>query len=286
MEIKNTFLHSGNAGDTLAALPAMREFYRNTGIKPILYLRKGVPAWYYDGAVHPVKDETGVNVMLNDGMINMLMPLLKAQPFFEDIKVWIDEEVGCDLDQIRETYVGMPNCSINRWYFYVYPDLACDLTKPWLEIPETDKDFAKGKILITRTERYLNSNISYSFLKEYEDDIVFAGTMREYNVFCMNYDLNIRKLTINNFLELAQAVQQCKFHISNQTMAFQMSEGSKHPRILEVCGFAPNVIVNGENAYDFMAQGGLEYYFHKLNGTLGGYIEKVKAAQKEQPLIS
>lgn len=264
MEIKNSFLSSGNCGDTIGAVPAMREFYRKTGIKPILYLRKNIPAWYYDGAVHPVKDETGKNVMLNDAMIAMLTPLLKAQPFFEDVKTWVDEEIGCDLDQIRETYVGMPGLSLNRWFFYVYPDLACDLSKPWLEVPNSDKDLAKGKIIITRTERYTNPHINYSFLKPFEDELIFSGTMREYNVFCMTYDLNIKKLTVDNFLTLAQAIKQSRFHITNQTMANQISQGIFHPSILEVCGFAPNCIQTGEDRYDFMNTPALEYYFNYL----------------------
>jgi len=76
MEIKNTFLHSGNSGDIIASLPAIREFYRKTGIKPILYLRKGVEAFYYEGAVHPVKNSEGKSVMLNDAMINIILTVL------------------------------------------------------------------------------------------------------------------------------------------------------------------------------------------------------------------
>lgn len=263
MEINSSFLSSGNSGDTLAALPAMREFYNKTGIKPTLYLRKGVKAFYYEGAVHPVKDETGP-VMLNEAMIKMLIPLLKEQPFLENVKEWSDEKIGCDLDQIRETNVGMPNLSINRWYFYVYPDLACDLSKSWLTVPDTEMDLARGKIIITRTERYLNQNIDYSFLKPFEDELIFSGTMREYNNFCMSFDLNIKKLTVNTFLDLAQAIQQSRFHITNQTMANQISSGLMHPSILEVCDYAPNCIPIGEDRYDFLAQLGLEYYFNYL----------------------
>jgi hypothetical protein len=279
MEINSAFLSSGNSGDTLAALPAMREFYNKTGIKPTLYLRKGVKAHYYEGAVHPVKDESGSTVMLNEAMIKMLTPLLKVQPFLEDVKEWTDEEIGCDLDLIRETNVGMPGLSINRWYFYVYPDLACDLSKPWLTVPDSDMDLAKDKIIITRTERYLNHSIDYSFLKPYEDELIFSGTMREYNNFCMSFDLNIKKLTVPNFLTLAQAIKQSRFHITNQTMANQISTGLMQPSILEVCTYAPNCIPIGENRYDFLAQGGLEYYFHKLYGDLDSYMAKIKAAQ-------
>lgn len=264
MKINNAFLHSGNAGDVLSALPAMREFYRKTGIKPILYLQEGVPAYYYEGATHPVKNADNEPVMLNAKMIEMLIPLLKAQPFIEDARTWTDEEIGCDLAQIRETNVGMPAFSLNRWYFYVYPDLACDLSKPWLEVPDSAKDLAKGKIIITRTERYHN-NADYSFLKPYEDELIFSGTMREYNVFCMSYDLNIKKLTVDNFLTLAQAIKQSRFHITNQTMANQISTGLFHPAILEICTFAPNCIIMGEDRYDFFAQGALEYYFNLLH---------------------
>lgn len=265
MAINSNFISSGNAGDTIGALPAIREFYIKTNIKPTLFLRKGVEAFYYEGAVHPVKDiETGKNVMLNQQMIDMLIPLIQAQSYIENVKTWIDEDIGCDLDMIRETNVGMPGLSLNRWVFYVYPDLACDLTKPWLEVPDSEKDLAKGKVIITRTERYTNPNIDYSFLKPFEDELIFSGTMREYNNFCMAYDLNIKKLTVDNFLTLAQAIKQSRFHITNQTMANQISTGLQHKAILEVCTYAPNCIIHGEDRYDFLAQAGLEYYFGLL----------------------
>lgn len=283
MKIIPTFLSSGNAGDAIGALPAMREFYRKTGIKPTLYLREGVEAFYYEGAVHPVKDPvSGKAVMLNKQMIDMLIPLFKAQSFLEDAKQWTDEEIGVDLDIIRETNVGMPGLSLNRWFFYPYPDLACNLALPWLEIPDSEKNLAKGKVIITRTERYTNPNIDYSFLKPYEDELVFSGTMREYNNFCMSYDLNVRKLTVNTFLDLAQAIKQSRFHITNQTMANQISSGIFHPSILEVCTYAPNCIPIGQDRYDFLSQMGLEYHFHDLYGDLQPYMDKIKAAQIER----
>lgn len=276
-----SFSHTGNIGDVWASIPAMRQHYINTGKKINLYLEKEIPAHYYEGATHPTKGESGVAVMLNQKMIDMMIPLLKEQQFINEAKLWEGEEIQVHLSWFRDTYVGLPNFSINRWYFYVYPDLTCDLSGVWLNVPDTEKSFAKDKILITRSERYTNPNIDYSFLKPYEDELMFCGTMREYNIFCMTYDLNIKKLTINNFLELAQAIKQCRFHITNQTQAFQLSEGQKIPRILELCGFAANCIPIGKNVYDFQAQYGLEYAFHKLYGTEMEYLEKVGREQEE-----
>lgn len=279
----SSFLHSGTIGDVWAAIPAMREFTKQTGKKVVLYLEKEHPAEYYVGATHPTRSADGKMVMLNQKMIDMMIPLLKEQSFIEDVRVWDNEEINVDLNTIRTSFVNLPWGCISRWYFYVFPDLACDLTGTWLEVPDTEKDFCKGKILINRTERYTNSQIDYSFLKPYEDDCVFLGTMREYNIFCMSYDLNIRKGHVETFLEYAQAVKQCKFYLSNQSQGFQLAQALKKPRIVELCSAAQNVIPIGEDAYDFFYQKGLEYYFHKLNGTLEGFVQQMKAAYKEQP---
>lgn len=286
MEI-TTFSHTGNIGDVWASIPAMRQHFINTGKKIDLYLYSGVPAFYYEGAVHPTKSEAGINVMLNQKMIDMMIPLLKAQDFINEVYS-IDfseyenykDKIRVHLEWFREIEIGLPNLSINRWYFYPFPDLNCDLSGIWLEVPHTEKDFAANKIIITRSERYTNPSIDYSFLKPYEEDVVFCGTQREWNNFCMSYDLNIRKLNINNFLELAQAINQCRFHISNQTQAFQLSEGLKVPRILEVCTYAANCIPIGEHAFDFQSQLGLEYAFHKLNGTEQMFFERIKKEQE------
>lgn len=282
------FSHSGSIGDVIGSIPAMKEFNRQTGKKIILHLISGVKAEYYEGATHPTKDKDNVMVMLNESVIEMLKPLLLAQEFIEGVVTTTkDVKNSLRLHAIREVNVGMPYFSLNRWYFYAFPDFQCDLTKQWLTVPDSDTDLATGKIIITRTERYTQSNLNYDFLKPYEDDLIFSGTMREYNQFMMAFDLNIKKLTVNSFLDIAQAIKQSRFHISNQTMAFQISEGLRHPRMLEACLYAPNVIVFGENAYDYINQIGLEYSFHRLNGTDKEYMEGMKnkgIPQIETPL--
>jgi hypothetical protein len=265
MSNTTSFAHQGSIGDTIASIPAMQEYYRKTGKKVVLYLESGVAAFYYQGAVHPTVAADGkTNVMLNDAGINMLIPLFKSQEWCEDCKIWNKEPIHINLGKIRETFVNMPNHSLSKWYFYVYPDLACDLSKQWITVPDSDKDLAKNKIIVTRTERYLNPAINYFFLKKYEKDILFCGTDLEYAIFNLRYNISVGRLLINNFLELAQAIKQCKFHITNQTQAAQISEGQKTPRIVELCSFAPNVDFIGENAFEFYAQEALEYYVDYL----------------------
>ena len=287
--ILENMIHAGNTGDVIAALPSIKQFYTKTGIKPTLYLVKDHPAKYYDGAVHPVKGESGEQVSLNQDMIGKLIPLLSIQPYIKEVKMIHISEITfaqshaeskdgnkyINLSFIRDTFCNIPYGEIRRWYFMIYPDLTCDLSVKYLDVPDLDRDLAKGKIIICRTERYLNHQLDYSFLKEYQDDLLFAGTMREYNNFCMSFDLEIEKLHIDNFLELAQALKQSKGLISNQTMIFQIAEAMKIPRAVEICSFAPNVIPCGENGFDYLGQTGLEVHFHNMNGTYDKYLEKI-----------
>lgn len=283
MSSTTSFLHDGSIGDVWASLPAIRENYKKTGKKAILYLTNGQAAFYYEGATHPTRNENNVQVLLNEEIINMMIPLLMAQPYIEDARIHKDEPIDLDLNAIRHTFINMPNGSLARWYFIVYPDLACDLSEKYIFAPETDKDFAKGKIIVSRTERYQNDQIEYSFLKKYEGNLVFSGTKKEYNLFCMNNDLDIPKLQISNFLELAQALKQAKGLLSNQTQIFQIAEGLKTPRVAELCKIAPNVIPVGEKAYDYYAQEGLEYYFHELNGTMPDFAKMMNKREIKKP---
>jgi len=165
--------------------------------------------------------------------------------------------------------------------------LTCDLSKPYITVPNTKKDFAKGKIIVARTERYTNPNIDYSFLKKYKDRIVFSGTDLECRLFKARYNLKIPSLKITNFLELAQALKQSDGLISNQTQIAQIAEGMKIPRVVELCKFAPNVDFVGEGGYEFYAQEALEYFFHKLNNTENefneAYKEKMRVSKLKKP---
>ena len=268
-KVINRFSHHGNLGDFFGSLPALRQYYRMTGIKPIVYLVKDHPAEYAAGLTHPTKTENGVMVSLNQEVCELAKPLAEAQDYIEEVRIistdeYENHDIHINLSEIRNTYVGCPNFDLRRWYFYVYPDLACNLFEQYIFVDDAEKDLAKGKIIISRSERYRNESIDYSFLKKYEKDLLFCGTFREYNNFTMQFDLEIEKLVIKDFYEYAQALKQCKLHLSNQTMAFQISQGLQIPRIVELCPYAPNVIPTGDDAYDFFSTTAAEYYVDKL----------------------
>jgi hypothetical protein len=123
---------------------------------------------------------------------------------------------------------------------------------------------AEGKILINRTERYNNVLISYNFLKKYENKVMLVGLPNEHEVFCKQNKLDIPRLEVADYLEIAMALKSCKVYIGGQSSIFQVAESLKIPRILEVCNSIPNVIGSGPGFYDFLTQRNLEYYCEKL----------------------
>lgn len=259
-----TYKHSVNLGDLYSLLPSLKQIHATYGLKADMYQRLNMKGEYYQGATHPTTSN-GSQVTMNQKMFDMAKPLIKFQPYVHDFKVWEGEEVKINFDDMRSKFINLPMGSINRWSFYCFPDMACDLTKKWLEVPNAIDERTQDKIIINFTERYRNNLITYFFLKEYESELVFTGTKHEHELFCEEWKLDIPYLEVENFLELAIAINSCAFFLGNQSSAFQLAEGLKKPRIVELCSFAPNVIPFGEHGYDFYHQFGVEFYVKKLS---------------------
>jgi hypothetical protein len=262
-----SILHSFPAGDLLSVLPGLRQVSKDNDCKWIIYQRVnqsyGVHGAYVN-AKYSIFDEQGEPVMMNRQVFNALRPLLLAQDYIEDFIEWDGQVVDFNFDLIRENPTTMAGGQINRWPMYIWPDMATDLSKEWLRIPYNIDQRVIGKILINRTERYNNILISYNFLKQYGDKVIFVGLPNEHDVFCKQNKLDIQRLEAADYLEIATAIYNCKFYIGGQSSIFQVAEGLKIPRVLEVCNSIPNVIGSGPGFYDFLTQKCLEYYVNKL----------------------
>lgn len=251
------FKHSGNAGDILYSLPAIRQACKNKNDKAILYLNLDQPANYAQGFVHPLG-----NVMLNKYMATMLKPLLLECEFISDVMTYSGQQIDYDLDKFRRIGLNLGAGNISRWYFQTFPELTCDLIEPTIKIPIK---YYSDSILINRTERYQNGQIDYSILNKYDIDKYFVGTEHEYHLMSKVIE-NLQYHEVLNFYHLADLINNCKVFIGNQSMNFAISEQLKSNRILETYFGCPNVIPCGGKAFDVFNQDGFEYalnYFLK-----------------------
>lgn len=238
------FIHSGNAGDIIYALPTIKKIHELVQ-KPVnLYLKLDQPHNLALNFKHPLG-----NVMLNQPMAAMLIPLLSPQSYLNNCGIYADQRIDIDLDQIRRAGLMLDRGSIARWYGYIF-GINADLYKSWLEV-KPNLDYS-DTIVIARSQRYRSPFVEYSFINNYPN-IAFVGIQAEFEEMKLEVP-NIQYFKASNFLELAEVIAGCKFFIGNQSFPFSIAEGLKVPRILETFFDTPNVIPEGEKSYDFYFQ--------------------------------
>jgi hypothetical protein len=249
-------LNRYNAGDLIACLPGFKKIYETKRFQTIMYQQLNLPAFYYEGAEHPVR-ENGVMVTMNNDMFDFLRPLLMQQPYIFSYNVWEGQEVGFDFFHTRnEKGVPMPHGSIHHWNFITFPQLTCDLSKPWIEA----KPIKSGcDIVINRTERYWNPNITYHFLKKHKKKIGFVGTRDEHEKFCEQAGYMVSYLECADAVELAGFIKGSKLFIGNQSFCWHLADAMKCNRVLELSPDMPNTWPTGEHGYCAAYQNTMEY---------------------------
>lgn len=259
---------SSPAGDNIAMLAGVKQICKDQKKKALIYQRIGMVGIGYEGADHPYKDADGNPVTMNRETFEMLKPLIEAQDYVEFYLPYEGQPVDMDFDKVRlEHFTNQPRGSLARYLFHVYPQCATDLSKNWLTIPRHTLDDAitwENMIVINFTFRYRNYLMDYWFLQQYQKRLIFAGLPNEHEVFCKEFKLDIPLLKVNDFEELVAVISLCKFFMGNQSMCYWIAEALKVPRILEIFTLIPNVVPEGEHAYDAYHNDEMKFYFNKL----------------------
>lgn len=288
MQKSTPFKFSLLPGDLINALPGIKTSCEQMSTKAVIYLGLNIE-WRMLPEISQGRESC---ITLTEKTMEMLRPLLVSQSYiagvesleekfpehyhawcqafqtsgdFKTAAAWYRQPQDMvDLDKHHLVPIGMPYGNIYRWQFYTYPDMACDLSKPWLHIEPNDS-IPPETILINRTERCQNTTIDYSFLTQYKERLLFVGLESEWIKFKEDTRIDLPLFTAKDFLELAQLIASCSFFIGNQSLCFSIAEALKIPRVLEVCPYLNNVIPCGEHAYDFWHQQCLEYYVQLLS---------------------
>lgn len=258
--------HSVNMGDLIGAMGCIKTFYEVTKRKAIVSQQLDMQGQYYNGAVHPVVDSEGRQVTFNKFMYDMAKPLIESQEYIHRFEIYTGQRIDLDFDVIRSrTFVNLPHGPLQGWIPLCYPDLAFDISHPWIDIddncPVHIRGQVTGKVLLNFTDRY-RAKIDYFFLQNYAPDLIFAGTEKEHWNFCNQWQLTIPRLEVNNFLDLAYAVKEARFMVGNQSFCWGLAQAMGTKRILEMCSYADNCFPNiGKHSRGYFYQIPAEHYF-------------------------
>jgi hypothetical protein len=247
-----SFLHSGHMGDVINALPIIKELSKTHVCNLYLQVNKPLPQNVI-GYKHP-----GDSIWMSDKMVDMILPLLKYQPYMKKVEKYKDQKIDVDLDLFRKMPINF-NLDEVRWYFHL-TGIHTNLSIPYLTV-EPSKT-VQNKVIIMRSTRRKNLFINYKFTKKY-DDLVFIGLNHEYEDLKKEIP-NLQFQDCKDFLEAAQIIKSSKFFLGNSSFGFTIAEGLKVPRLMESFPDFPAVYPNGGYGYDFYFQEHLEKWFDHL----------------------
>ena len=226
------FNHSGNMGDILYSLYFCKEFVEARGLeKPKFNMQYGIRA------VYPGKHPNG-NFRLTKQAGEFIKPFLEATGLFTEITISDKPPMGCfNLDTFRKLGLSLDGASsITHWYYPLVPD---HLPKKFYQ-PIFSKEVAKhDKIVVIRTDRYLNSKVDVSKLRYCRDRLLFLGTSDEHRALQAKIG-PIEYKPINNLLEAAEILLGARGVIGNPSGLYSLAEVLKVPRIF-ICPLRTNV---------------------------------------------
>jgi hypothetical protein len=238
------FKHSGNAGDIIYSLNAIRSACILHDKDAILYLKLEEPIQLHPSFKHPLG-----GVMLNRYMFDNLRPLLLECDFIEDVVIYTNQKIDYDLDSFRKIGFNLGAGDIKKWYLYAFPELQYHYSNEQVLNYHHYKSFEQSYwgdafIVLNRSERYNNGQIDYSILNQVQIPIYFVGTDTEFAIM-KNIVWDLQHKKVSNFLELKDFIAYSKLFIGNQSMCYAIAEQVNTNKLLEVFFGCPNVITEG-----------------------------------------
>lgn len=221
-----TFYHSGDLGDIIYSLPAVR--YLGGGTLLLGPCRSGAQFQTRE----PMTPERAA----------ILIPLLKEQPYIIDARFASSPDgVDVDLNEFRRG-VWKDNhenlCYIHLKTFAV-PFTEAD--RSWIQVRHP-LPFADRPVVIARSGRYHSDFDWKRMLSMYEGKIVFLGTDTEHSSFCDEFKTDVLFFRTKTLLEVARAIAGAKLFIGNQSSPYAIAEGMKKNTVQETWPGAANCI--------------------------------------------
>jgi hypothetical protein len=194
--------------------------------------------------VKAASDSANYYIQNNPKAVKLLAPLIEYQSYINKCDSFKSQNIDKSFVDFRKNGFPWGIQLVLHHARWINQDV--DLSQPWITAP-VDKKY-KGSIIVNKTQRYANPLFPWSQLvKILGDKMLFVGHENEYDIFCKKYG-KVERLIINDYLELATAINSSDCFIGNQSSANCVAEGLKHKTIQEVCLWQPDCIYKRDNA--------------------------------------
>jgi hypothetical protein len=206
-----TFLHSGDLGDAIYALPSVRAL----GGGVVYFASRPWTRTRWGGSllsvVAPLFEGTGyAHAALHDGE-------------------WIDH----DFSTFRNGGYRLGDTIYERQRRWVGAERNLE---PWLKVEPN----CVSRIVINRASRWEGWHFPWKkILEAFHDEIVFIGLPQEHDAFQKEFG-PVFYVPCRDLLQAAQTIAGSELFIGNQSACNAIAQALAHPVVLEVCNYAPD----------------------------------------------
>lgn len=225
----STFKHSGDAGDCIYAMPAIREL----GGGDVYFSRSRF-----------TRQEMSRKCFEN------LEPLFLSQPYVFKCELHYGQAVKYDLDwwRGRSSAEHDPLRTLAERNLIEFGIGKECLDRPWITGISPVK---LARVVINRTARYRNPKFPWKkVLEKYRGDIWFVGTVIEFQEFRKMYGagIDLGWMPTDDLLEVARIIRGSDLFIGNQSCCYAIAEAMKHNTIQETDVRCPDCMFKRKNA--------------------------------------
>ena len=178
-------------------------------------------------------------------------PLLEAQPYIKEVKLWNNESFDINLDEfvqhahrgtnLVECFFTVFNKQFDRGHIHTHPHLFVET----IELPKNRSILiSRGAMMHKNGFRDdFNPHIKGFFDRGLNEVGFFVGHPQEHEDFCKTYNCNIPHVVVEDALHTARLINSSKMVITNQTSTSAIAEILKVSLFLEAK-------INGPDVFD------------------------------------
>jgi hypothetical protein len=234
----STVTTSGDAGDSIYTLAILQEM-------------SGGPHQY----LIEEKDELTATGRTTEGprvLLGLIHDLAVSQPYISECRLLQSTDTpmwrsgGFRMAGLHNRQATLMSAHLAHLNIRTGMGLQCDGSKQWLHGIEPSI-LTKGRVVVNRTQRYRNQYFPWAeIVAHYGKLISFVGLPHEHAIFVNDFGYVDFRPT-KTLLEVAQLIAGSSLFIGNQSCAFAVAEGLKHPSIQETSLSIPDCIFKRPN---------------------------------------
>lgn len=215
------FFHSGDLGDVIYALPAMRDLGGGT-----LYLESR--PW---------------TARMTPARANVLRALLESQFYIDKVFHGEPPKDAVNFSTFRNggLFYGVSLVELQADWVKAKVDFT-----PWLVSPRSPK--SHGRIVCHRSPRYHNPYFRWDLVgKHFGKQLIFVGMPEEVEALRREAGVDAEYLQTNDYAELAEIIRGAHLFIGNQSSPLALALGLGVACVQETCLWTPDCVFPRDN---------------------------------------